>query len=135
MALQIGFIEVNFNCSLDNSYHLKCIKYFNYICEKKNISEEVYYYQGDRTLMWFSPNAEHLAFNTLNDSNVDDMVISRYNSPGTLNDQYPEVVSYKYPKVSKKIISIVEIMFTQSLRSYLHVYFKFYLLSFALLGR
>lgn len=59
--------------------------------------EEVY--GGDRA-MWFSPNAEYLAFATFNDSQVPEALITRYGKPGSLKDQYPNEEKFRYPKVS-----------------------------------
>ncbi|XP_058801835.1 venom dipeptidyl peptidase 4-like [Phymastichus coffea] len=58
--------------------------------------EEVF--QDRSRVLWFSPSADHLVFPTFDDSSVDDVIISRYNSPGNLADQYPEIVRYKYAK-------------------------------------
>ncbi|XP_031771202.1 venom dipeptidyl peptidase 4 [Apis florea] len=47
---------------------------------------------------WVSPDGQHLAFATFNDTGVHDVVISRYGPPGNLKYQYPEEVKIKYPK-------------------------------------
>ncbi|XP_018355747.1 PREDICTED: venom dipeptidyl peptidase 4 [Trachymyrmex septentrionalis] len=58
--------------------------------------EEVF---GSATAMWFSPDGQHLAFATFNDTVVKDMAYFHYGTPGSLEDQYPTEVKIKYPKV------------------------------------
>ncbi|XP_012054228.1 PREDICTED: venom dipeptidyl peptidase 4 [Atta cephalotes] len=58
--------------------------------------EEVF---GTATAMWFSPDGQHLAFATFNDTVVKDMAYFHYGTPGSLEDQYPTEVKIKYPKV------------------------------------
>lgn len=53
--------------------------------------------------MWFSPDGKHLAFATFNDTNVKEIVIPKYGTPGSIEDQYPSEQKIKYPKVIKKI--------------------------------
>ncbi|XP_015435502.1 PREDICTED: venom dipeptidyl peptidase 4 [Dufourea novaeangliae] len=48
--------------------------------------------------LWFSPDGNHLAFATYNDTRVKDMSILYYGKPGILVDQYPTEVKIKYPK-------------------------------------
>ncbi|XP_058801834.1 venom dipeptidyl peptidase 4-like isoform X2 [Phymastichus coffea] len=60
--------------------------------------EEVY---GTDRAMWFSTNGEHLAFATFNDSQVPELVITRYGEPGSLKDQYPKEKRFKYPKAGR----------------------------------
>lgn len=50
------------------------------------------------TAVWFSPNGQHLAFATFNDTVVKDMAYFHYGTPGSLEDQYPTEVKIKYPK-------------------------------------
>ncbi|KYN10654.1 Venom dipeptidyl peptidase 4 [Trachymyrmex cornetzi] len=57
--------------------------------------EEVF---GSATAMWFSPDGQHLAFATFNDTAVKDMAYFHYGTPGSLEDQYPTEVKIKYPK-------------------------------------
>lgn len=54
---------------------------------------------GSPVAFWISPDGQHLAFATFNDTNVHDIVISKYGSPGNLRDQYPNEIKIKYPKV------------------------------------
>ncbi|RLU22782.1 hypothetical protein DMN91_005060 [Ooceraea biroi] len=58
--------------------------------------EEVF---GSATAMWYSPDGQHLAFATFNDTVVKNMVYLHYGVPGSLDDQYPTEVQIKYPKV------------------------------------
>lgn len=61
-----------------------------------NFAEEVL---ASPVAFWISPDGQHLAFATFNDTGVHDVVISRYGPPGNLKYQYPEEVKIKYPKV------------------------------------
>lgn len=63
---------------------------------------------GSPVAFWISPDGRHLAFATFNDTNVRDIVISKYGSPGNLKDQYPNEIKIKYPKVD--------------IRSYIYIY-------------
>lgn len=49
--------------------------------------------------LWISPDGNRLAFAWFNDTDVDDFKYYLYGDPGSLEDQYPEVVTLKYPKV------------------------------------
>lgn len=60
------------------------------------ITEEVF---GSATALWYSPDGQHLAFATFNETVVKDMVYFHYGIPGSLDDQYPTEVKIKYPKV------------------------------------
>lgn len=53
---------------------------------------------GSPVAFWISPDGRHLAFATFNDTNVRDIVISKYGSPGNSRDQYPNEIRIKYPK-------------------------------------
>lgn len=66
---------------------------------------------GSPVAFWISPDGRHLAFATFNDTNVRDIVISKYGSPGNLKDQYPNEIKIKYPKVD--------------IRSYIYIYIFF----------
>ena len=66
---------------------------------------------GSPVAFWISPDGRHLAFATFNDTNVRDIVISKYGSPGNLKDQYPNEIKIKYPKVD--------------IRSYIYIFFIF----------
>ncbi|XP_071876668.1 venom dipeptidyl peptidase 4 [Bombus fervidus] len=48
--------------------------------------------------LWFSPDGRQLAFATFNDTNVKDIEIPKYGSPGNMKDQYPKEIKIKYPK-------------------------------------
>ncbi|XP_034176529.2 venom dipeptidyl peptidase 4 isoform X2 [Osmia lignaria lignaria] len=48
--------------------------------------------------MWFSPDGKHLAFVTFNDTNVKEIVIPKYGTPGSIENQYPSEQKIKYPK-------------------------------------
>nr|XP_003707763.1 PREDICTED: venom dipeptidyl peptidase 4 isoform X1 [Megachile rotundata] len=48
--------------------------------------------------LWFSPDGKHLAFITFNDTNVKDIVIPKYGTPGGIVYQYPLEENIKYPK-------------------------------------
>lgn len=56
---------------------------------------------GSGSALWFSPDGNRLAFAVFNDTEVDDFTYFKYGEPGTLDSQYPEVVTLKYPKVIK----------------------------------
>lgn len=49
--------------------------------------------------MWFSPRGSYLAVASFNDSNVDNATYPFYGQPFDLNNQYPKIVHFKYPKV------------------------------------
>lgn len=49
--------------------------------------------------MWFSPNGRYLAFATFNNTMVRDAAFFHYGIPGSLEDQYPSEVKFKYAKV------------------------------------
>lgn len=49
--------------------------------------------------MWYSPDGQHLAFATFNDTVVKDMAYFYYGVPGAFENQYPTQVKLKYPKV------------------------------------
>lgn len=55
--------------------------------------------------LWFSPDGRHLAFATFNDTNVKDIEIPKYGSPGNMKDQYPKEIKIKYPKVVIFVVS------------------------------
>lgn len=61
------------------------------------LAEEVL---ASATALWFSPNGKHLAFATFDDTNVQDVVMTKYGVPGSMKYQYPEETKIKYPKVS-----------------------------------
>lgn len=54
---------------------------------------------GTDTAMWFSPTGEHLAFATMNDTEVVEAVIVKYGKPGDLKNQYTYEEKFRYPKV------------------------------------
>ncbi|XP_076054029.1 A-type potassium channel modulatory protein DPP6-like isoform X2 [Oratosquilla oratoria] len=50
---------------------------------------------------WFSPNGRRIAFATFNDTLVDDMNFTLYNTHGVFDPQYPVTASLKYPKAGR----------------------------------
>ncbi|XP_043264684.1 venom dipeptidyl peptidase 4 [Colletes gigas] len=48
--------------------------------------------------LWFSPNGDYLAFASYNDTEVKDVVMLYYGTPGSMKNQYPTEVKIKYPK-------------------------------------
>lgn len=60
------------------------------------IAEEVF---RSAVAMWYSPDGQHLAFATFNDTVVKDMAYFYYGVPGAFENQYPTQVKLKYPKV------------------------------------
>lgn len=60
------------------------------------ISEEMF---NGAEAMWFSKNGKYLAVATFNDTNVDSAIFPYYGEPSDFNNQYPEIVKFKYPKV------------------------------------
>ncbi|KAG5325464.1 VDDP4 peptidase, partial [Pseudoatta argentina] len=70
--------------------------------------EEVF---GSATAMWFSPDGQHLAFATFNDTVVKDMAYFHYGTPGSLEDQYPtevKIVGTPNPIVSLSVIDLFD---------------------------
>lgn len=61
------------------------------------LPEEVF---SSDTTLWFSPDGKYLAFASFNDTQVHEMLISMYGTPGSLINQYPEENVFKYPKVN-----------------------------------
>ncbi|OXU21775.1 hypothetical protein TSAR_010761 [Trichomalopsis sarcophagae] len=57
---------------------------------------------GTDRAMWFSPNGEHLAFATMNDTEVVEAVIVKYGRPGDLKNQYTYEEKFRYPKPGTK---------------------------------
>ncbi|KAK5646380.1 hypothetical protein RI129_004844 [Pyrocoelia pectoralis] len=51
---------------------------------------------------WFSPSGRYLAFATFDDQYVIDYHYMVYGNPGDIKDQYPAVVSLKYPKAGTR---------------------------------
>lgn len=59
-------------------------------------SEEVF---NAPEALWFSPSGTYLAVASFNDTNVESAVYPLYGDPADTNNQYPEMVKFKYPKV------------------------------------
>ncbi|KAG7207518.1 hypothetical protein KM043_009149 [Ampulex compressa] len=53
---------------------------------------------GKGSALWFSPDGQHLAFASFNDTGVKDAAFFYYGEPGSLKYQYPTEVKIKYPK-------------------------------------
>lgn len=67
--------------------------------------------------LWFSPSGSHLAVASFNDTNVESAIYPVYGNPSNINDQYPELVKFKYPKVG----AVMFILFSNlSLRHFLN---------------
>lgn len=56
--------------------------------------------------MWFSENGKFLAVATFNDTNVDSTTFPYYGQPSDFNNQYPEIIKFKYPKVKNFFLNI-----------------------------
>lgn len=54
---------------------------------------------GSGSAVWLSPEGNRLAFARFDDTEVDNYTYFEYGEPGTLDSQYPEVITLKYPKV------------------------------------
>lgn len=52
--------------------------------------------------MWFSPAGSYLAVASFNDTKVATATYPYYGQPSDPNNQYPEQIEFKYPKVSDK---------------------------------
>ncbi|XP_028049203.2 venom dipeptidyl peptidase 4 isoform X2 [Monomorium pharaonis] len=78
------------------------------------IYEEEVFSSG--TAIWYSPDGQHLAFASFNDTLVKDIVYSYYGTPGSFKDQYPTEVKIKYPKVGTQnpVVSLSVIDLTNS---------------------
>lgn len=50
--------------------------------------------------MWFSPRGSYLAVASFNDTNVATATNPYYGQPFDVNNQYPEIVHFRYPKVN-----------------------------------
>lgn len=50
--------------------------------------------------MWFSPSGTYLAIASFNDTLVESAIYPYYGNASDITNQYPELVSFKYPKVS-----------------------------------
>ncbi|XP_028039799.1 venom dipeptidyl peptidase 4-like [Bombyx mandarina] len=51
--------------------------------------------------LWFSPGGTYLAVASFNDTDVESAVFPYYGDPGNINNQYPQMVQFKYPKVGR----------------------------------
>ncbi|CAH2066375.1 unnamed protein product, partial [Iphiclides podalirius] len=51
--------------------------------------------------LWFSPNGTYLAVASFDDRNVESAIYPYYGSPSDLDNQYPQLVQFKYPKVGR----------------------------------
>lgn len=56
---------------------------------------------------WFSPNGTYLAVASFNDTQVESAVYPYYGEPSEIDNQYPILVHFKYPKVSSKYQSLI----------------------------
>ncbi|XP_050675468.1 venom dipeptidyl peptidase 4-like isoform X3 [Leptidea sinapis] len=51
--------------------------------------------------MWFSKNGSYLAVASFNDTLVESAVFPYYGDPNDFDNQYPEMITFKYPKVGE----------------------------------
>ncbi|XP_059059410.1 venom dipeptidyl peptidase 4-like [Achroia grisella] len=51
--------------------------------------------------LWFSPNGTYLAVASFNDTNVESAIYPYYGNESDPNNQYPELVEFKYPKAGR----------------------------------
>ncbi|KAG6459334.1 hypothetical protein O3G_MSEX011338 [Manduca sexta] len=51
--------------------------------------------------IWFSPSGTYLAVAYFNDTQVESAVFPYYGDPTDINNQYPEIVQFKYPKAGR----------------------------------
>lgn len=61
-------------------------------------SEEIF---NAAEALWFSPKGTFLAVASFNDTNVESAIYPYYGDPLDVHNQYPKMVHFKYPKVSK----------------------------------
>lgn len=65
-----------------------------------HVSEEVF---NAAEAMWFSPKGTYLAVALFNDTDVESAIYPYYGDSTDIDNQYPELVEFKYPKVSTKL--------------------------------
>lgn len=58
--------------------------------------------------LWFSPNGTYLAVASFNDTFVESAVYPYYGNSSDTYYQYPELVQFKYPKVSATLIQFLK---------------------------
>ncbi|XP_014362770.2 venom dipeptidyl peptidase 4 [Papilio machaon] len=51
--------------------------------------------------LWFSPNGSYLAVASFDDREVESAIYQYYGNPSDLDNQYPTLVQFKYPKVGR----------------------------------
>ncbi|XP_050675466.1 venom dipeptidyl peptidase 4-like isoform X1 [Leptidea sinapis] len=52
--------------------------------------------------MWFSKNGSYLAVASFNDTLVESAVFPYYGDPNDFDNQYPEMITFKYPKAGRR---------------------------------
>ncbi|XP_013133891.1 PREDICTED: venom dipeptidyl peptidase 4-like [Papilio polytes] len=51
--------------------------------------------------LWFSPNDSYLAVASFDDRDVESAIYQYYGNPSDIDNQYPQLVQFKYPKVGR----------------------------------
>jgi hypothetical protein len=57
--------------------------------------------------LWFSPSGTYLAVASFNDTYVESAVYPYYGNSSDINNQYPELVEFKYPKVRFVVLRVL----------------------------
>lgn len=53
----------------------------------------------DTKALWFSPDGTKMVFTSMDDTDVRNVTLWRYNDPGSVESQYVQPVIIRYPKV------------------------------------
>ncbi len=55
---------------------------------------------GTNNAIWISPSGSRMVFATFNDTEVDTLDYPMYGASGNKENQYPDTISIRYPKVN-----------------------------------